>query len=616
MESNTSPELHQDGGLIWYGYVHDITERKTAETKLQEALEFSEGIINAIPDILFELDREGHYLNVWTQNPELLAAQREVLLGRSFNEVLSPEAAAASMEAICEADEKGYVQGKDICIDLPQGKRWFSHTISKKIGGVSGKVTFLALSRDITERKRLEAELRDSRNFLDSVIDAVPDPIFVKDRQHNWILLNEAFSRFTSLPHEALIGKSDYDVFPKAEADLFWAKDELVFDSGEVNLNEEPFTSADGVTHHIQTKKTPFVSADGSQMLVGVIRDITERIQYEAAREAALTEARRLAELRSEFIAHMSHELRTPLNGILGYAQMLARDDTLAGKQLASVEVIRHSGEHLLALIEDILDLARIESGRLEFDFSDISLRFFLQGVADMIRVRAKEKQIGFVSDFAPDLPQGVRVDEKRLRQVLLNLLSNAVKFTDQGEVTLTVSRVSPTRLSFKVADTGIGIATEDREKLFKSFEQVGDRRHRIGGTGLGLSISRQLISLMGSDIEFESTPGAGSTFYFELELPEVLIAPEILSAQIIDTPPDEIVPMDEAAETMIAPPQAEMQELYHLALQGNMRDINNYADHIAGLDTRYLPFAAHLKRLADSYRSKAILAFVKENLS
>ncbi|HXU92366.1 MAG TPA: PAS domain-containing protein [Gallionella sp.] len=608
-----SPIYNDHGDVIGMTiFVLNTTERKEAELKLKEALEFTEGIINAIPDILFEVDREGRYLNVWTQNPELLAAQKELLLGKTAAEVLSPENAAAAMRAIREADEQGASRIEDICIELPQGRRWFSHSLSKKPGGAVGKATFLVLSRDITERKRLEAELRDSRNFLDSVIDAVPDPIFVKDRQHRWILLNDANCRFTGLPRESLIGKSDYDVFPREEADVFWEKDELVFESGDVNLNEESFTSANGEKHYIQTKKTPFVSADGSQMLVGVIRDITERKRYEAAREAALAEARRLAELRSEFIAHMSHELRTPLNGILGYAQMLERDGRLDGKQQASMEVIRQSGEHLLALIEDILDLARIESGRLELDIGDIPLARFLDVVAGMVGIRARQKHLEFVCEFAPDLPQGIRGDEKRLRQVLLNLLSNAVKFTDQGKVVWRVERLASSRLAFTVADTGIGIASADREKIFQSFEQVSDARRRIGGTGLGLAISRQLVRLMGGDIEVESRMGEGSTFRFELELPESSIEPAAPYAASAGTLQIEPSGEDETAEPLVAPPREEMLELHRLALLGNMRDIVQFAERIKGEDSRYRPFAERLCQLAEGYQSKAILAFVE----
>ncbi|HEX5364139.1 MAG TPA: PAS domain S-box protein, partial [Gallionella sp.] len=388
--------------------------------------------------------------------------------------------------------------------------------------------------QDITERKQLEAELRASRNFLDSVIDSVSDPIFVKDRQHRWTLLNDAFCNFIGKPREALLGKSDYDFFPKEQADVFWEKDELVFESGQGNLNEESFTSAGGEEHFIQTRKTPFVAGDGREMLVGVIRDISDLKRYEVAREAALAEAVRLAKLRSEFLAHMSHELRTPLNGILGYAQILQRNKSLGEQHAVALNVIRQSGEHLLALIDDILDLARIESGKLELVMSDIPLARFLRVVAEIVAVRARQKSVEFSCELAPDLPEAVLGDEKRLRQVLLNLLSNAIKFTDQGKVTLCVSRASPSRLAFAVKDTGIGIEPSDQETIFQSFEQSGDAQHRLGGTGLGLAISRKLVRLMGGDIQLESRVGYGSTFRFELVLPAVNLAPvALLPAQI-----------------------------------------------------------------------------------
>lgn len=470
----------------------------------------------------------------------------------------------------------------------------------------------VGMIQDITERMHMESELRASRNFLDSVIDSVSDPIFVKDRQHRWTLLNEAFCTFIGQQRETLVGKSDFDIFSREQADVFWENDELVFDSDKCILNEENFTSSSGEEHFIQTKKTPFVSHDGRQMLVGVIRDITERKQYEEAREVALAEAQRLANLRSEFIAHMSHELRTPLNGILGYAQILSRDGKLDEKQQASVAVINHSGEHLLALIEDILDLARIESGRLELDICDIQLARFIDIVTGIIDVRARQKNLEFVCEFAPDLPQGVSGDEKRLRQVLLNLLSNAVKFTDRGRVTLRVSRITPSRLAFVVADTGIGIDSSDWETIFQAFEQVSDVRHRIGGTGLGLSISRQLVRLMGGDIEVDSRSDNGSTFRFELELPEVRIEPVDLRTFSFGARNIEPEKTDELPKSLVAPPQEEMRELHRLAQLGNMRDIAQYADHIGGLAPLYKPFAEHIKRQAASYQSKAILAFVE----
>jgi PAS domain S-box-containing protein len=519
-EIDKAPVLDDDGSLLgMVGISRDISERKEAEQKLKQALEFSEGVINAIPDLLFEMDINGRYLNVWTHTPELLAAQKEMLLGKTVNDTLSAESAATIMDCLSEAERDGLSFGKVICIDLPQGEVWFELSVSKKQGSSSSKPTFLMLSRDISERIRLETEQLDSRNFLDQLIDAVPDPIFVKDRKHRWILLNDAFCTLTGQPQEVLLGKSDYDIFPREEADVFWEMDERMFESGEVNLNEERFTSVDGKQHFIQTKKTPFVASGGRQMLVGVIRDITERKSYEEAREAALEEARRLARSRSEFLAKMSHELRSPLNSILGYAQILGHDQSLEETYRSKINVIHESGEHLLMLINDILDFAKSESDRIELYKSDVPTAFFLQTITGIVRAKAEAKGIAFVTDFAQDLPDYIHVDEKRLQQVLLNLLSNAVKFTEQGQVSLKVDFAAPQTLRIYVRDSGIGIVADRLETIFQPFEQNAEQRYRFGGTGLGLSISRELIRLMGGEIQVESTPGQGSLFRFEIEV-------------------------------------------------------------------------------------------------
>jgi PAS domain S-box-containing protein len=261
---------------------------------------------------------------------------------------------------------------------------------------------------------------------------------------------------------------------------------------------------------------------DGSQHDgVAFVLDLTERKQAEAEREARRA-AEAASRAKSDFLAHMSHELRTPLNGILGYAQILRRDKSLGQRQIDGLTVIQRSGEHLLTLINDTLDMAKIEAGRVELTLSDIPLERFLYFIAETIRVKATEQGLAFTCEMAPDLPAGVRVDEKRLRQVLLNLLSNAIKFTDEGSVCLRVQFRPPGRLRFSVEDTGVGIDEAHLEAIFRPFEQVGDARHQSGGTGLGLAISRQLVRLMGGEIRVESRRGAGSTFSFELDVPVV----------------------------------------------------------------------------------------------
>jgi signal transduction histidine kinase/CheY-like chemotaxis protein len=224
---------------------------------------------------------------------------------------------------------------------------------------------------------------------------------------------------------------------------------------------------------------------------------------------------------KSMFLANMSHELRTPLNAILGYAQLLLRESNLTRSQVAACNTIQQSGEHLLMLIVDILDLSKIEAGKLELQLGSVDLHVFLQGIADIMRIRAENKALGFACTLAPDLPAFIQVDQKRLRQILLNLLSNAVKFTDEGRVDMRVALVSQSpetaRLLFEVSDTGTGILPDQLEKVFRPFEQVGNVQNRAGGTGLGLSISRQLVQLMGSEIKAESTWGQGSCFSFVL---------------------------------------------------------------------------------------------------
>jgi PAS domain S-box-containing protein len=495
-----------------------------------------------------------------------------------------------------------------------KGERWMESNTKPELHP-DGGVVWYGYVHDITKRKRMETVLRASHNFLDSVIDSVSDPIFVKDRQHRWTMLNDAFCTFIGLSRENLLGKSDYDFFPAEQADEFWAKDELVFNAGESNLNEERFTSATGEEHYIQTKKTPFISGDGHPMLVGVIRDITDFKRYQEAREAALDEAMRLAKARSEFLAHMSHELRTPLNGILGYTQILQRDPTLSARNADALNVIRQSGEHLLSLVEDILDLARIEAGRFKLDVGDISLDTFLHVVVDIVSIRAKQKGVEFITDLAVDLPAGILGDDKRLRQVLLNLLSNAIKFTKHGKVVLHVSRTSASRIAFAIEDTGVGIAVSELETIFQPFEQAGDLMQRHGGAGLGLSISRQLVRMMGGDIAVESTLGKGSTFRFELELPAVEIDIAGLLPVSAGNKQAENTYVKKTANPLITPSNDEMKNLHRLAQMGNMRDIVQYSEYICAIDPRYQPFAERLRRMAEGFQSKAILAFVERYL-
>ena len=262
--------------------------------------------------------------------------------------------------------------------------------------------------------------------------------------------------------------------------------------------------------------------------LIGALAEQVEK--RTAVFRRANKELARASRLKDEFMANMSHELRTPLNGILGYTQILSRDSTLTDKQKEGIQIIHRSGEHLLMLINDILDLSKIEADKLELMPKYFRLPEFLKDIVDLFRMRAKQKGIEFVYEQGAQLPATVHADEKRLRQVLLNLLSNALKFTQQGRVSFKVSPTS-SQIYFSVTDSGEGIAAENLETIFLPFRQVSDQNYQEG-TGLGLPISKRLVNMMGGELQVESVLGSGSRFWFKIPLPESkAIVPQSLPA-------------------------------------------------------------------------------------
>jgi len=259
-------------------------------------------------------------------------------------------------------------------------------------------------------------------------------------------------------------------------------------------------------------------------MLAEIIGSALAREQSQIALRAAKNAAETANRAKTEFLANMSHELRTPLNGILGYAQLLKRSDDLTPSSLRSVEAIEHCGDHLLMLISEILDLAKIEAGRLELENSTFELHEFLTSVADIARLGATQAGLTFCHETRSAIPLVVTADRNKLRQILLNLLGNAVKFTESGTVSFRVSGKPSSdrarhRLRFEIEDTGLGIPADELEHIFRPFHQIKRIDRQVEGTGLGLAISRKLIDLMGGTLEVRSTPGRGSLFCVELDV-------------------------------------------------------------------------------------------------
>jgi len=335
-------------------------------------------------------------------------------------------------------------------------------------------------------------------------------------------------------------------------------------------------------------------------------------------RVEAQSDARQMAianQAKNAFVAQMSHELRTPLNAILGFTQILQRDQSLNERHTRALKIIQESGQDLLTLINNVVDLARSDAAKLELFPHQVDLPVFLRLVGDTIRVKAGEKNLLFACHGDSDLPGTVCVDEKRLRQILLNLLSNAVKFTDRGQITLRVMRLAMpaagtvARLRFEIEDQGTGMSEAQVGRLFQP-EPVAEAKRRKGGTGLGLTVTRRLILLMGGDIEVHSRLGEGSVFAFEIELPvsEAPVRQAWIREQTAPAPQE--ATNDEGS--VMAPPAEEMSVLRELARSGDMRSILGRADYVRTLDPRYAAFAARLRALAERYQSSAINTMIE----
>jgi two-component system sensor histidine kinase/response regulator len=367
-----------------------------------------------------------------------------------------------------------------------------------------------------------EDNLSRERNMLRTLIDNLPDFIYVKDRESKFLLANQAAAHVMGVARaEDLLGKSDFDFHSKELAAGYFAAEQEVMRTDEPLVNRQEAT-LDSHGRHIDvlTTKVPLRDSDGHVIgIVGINRDVTERVKNEAEVRQARETAEAANRAKSEFLANMSHEIRTPMNGVIGMADLLL-DTELDAVQRDFTETIRDSGTSLLAVINDILDFSKVEAGKLELEALDVDLRDTFEDVARLLSIQAHAKGLEVTAQIDPKLPSLVKGDAGRIRQILLNLAGNAIKFTSDGEVSLEIKVLESsglgTRVRCEVRDTGIGIPADRLQFLFAPFMQVdASTTRRFGGTGLGLSIVRRLVELMGGETGVESVEGKGSVFWF-----------------------------------------------------------------------------------------------------
>jgi two-component system sensor histidine kinase/response regulator len=370
------------------------------------------------------------------------------------------------------------------------------------------------------ELERLAAALTTSEMFLQSLVENLPVAIYQKDIEGRFIFANKRFANFKGRPPAEILGKTNFDLDPAELAQSYRAIDKTLMETLQPLDGEGRWHGPDGDLRWYHIVRIAVLDTNGQVVATqGMSWDITASKLIEQNLKLAKDTAERAALAKGEFLAKMSHEIRTPMNGVIGMTDLLL-DSNLGTQQREFAEAIRVSGEALLMIINDILDLAKIEAGRMTVEVLDFNLVKTIESTLDIVAADASRKGIELVNSVPIDIPTWLRGDPGRLRQILTNLIGNAVKFTQQGEVVIRVSKESEsatdTLLKFCVQDTGGGIASEAQSQVFEAFSQAdGSTTRKYGGSGLGLAIAKGLVEMMQGEIGVESEPGVGSTFWF-----------------------------------------------------------------------------------------------------
>ncbi len=520
--------------------VTDVTNQKIFEEKIKEQNLRLKSIIDAIPDLLYIMDKDGNYLEYFSSNLEKQIGEFGYLKGKNIKEIFTEEIADLHLQKIQKAINERAIQTYEYPGIVGYENRYFE---SRLVPMTQSKV--LRFVREITDRKNNEREIRK----LNLAIEQSPVAIVITDLKGNLEYMSPAFLKMTGYSYEELIGKpisliKSNQTSPEVYIELW----KTICD-GKTWQNEWKNKKKSGEYFWESISITPLLDENGKiKNFLAIKQDITERKKFEneivelnqnlekriIARtqeleltneelQVARSEAESANQAKSEFLSRMSHELRTPMNSILGFAQLLELTE-LSSSQKKSLEYILKSGGHLLQLINEVLEIARIESGAISISLEPINVLNTLQEVVDLVSPFALNKTISIRIDSGSLDKPFVVADLQRLKQILINLLNNAIKYNlENGQVLIFLETIAEnneaTKLRINVRDTGIGISENDMGKLFIPFERGGNSNSNIEGTGLGLSVVEKLTKIMGGSVGVESQIGVGSTFWVDLPI-------------------------------------------------------------------------------------------------
>ncbi len=521
--------------------VKDITDRKLAEEALRKSEELFRNLFQYHAAIKLIIDPDtGNILDANEAAVNYYGWPHEQITQMKIQDInmLPTEEVKAAMEKV-RKQKKSHFEFRHRRADgSVRDVEIFSSSIK-----VQEKDILHTIVYDITDRKLAEEELRnyrdhleelvkqrtneldEGRNMLRTLIDSLPDEIYAKDSESRFIMANSHVLRtFGRTSFNDILGKTDFDFLPNEEAMKAYSKEHSVLQhDGQMINYEEQIMDTNGKMRWLAVTKVPMRDKEGRITgLVGINSDVTEfkRIEenLQKAKEAAETANR----AKSTFLSSMSHEIRTPMNAILGFSELMLHDKNLTADQTNWIKTINQSGEHLLALINDILEISRIEAGRITYNPSSFDLYELLHDLRAMFKIKTDTKHLTLLFEYSDDLPRFVITDEGKLRQILINIIGNAVKFTQEGGIIIRIhsepEKDGKISLTIETEDTGPGIAEKDMKVLFQMFGQT-ETGIKEGGTGLGLAISQQYAKIMGGYITVKSKPGKGTCFIIKIDV-------------------------------------------------------------------------------------------------
>ncbi len=511
---------------------NDISQRKHTEHIQQQEKEFLEALMGNLPVSLLVMDPQDFSIvaiNRFTEHE--LELKTEDVLKHPLSDIIGPDVRHAVEPRMREALQSGVTIEHDFEWPTAQGKRVVNarHFALRHADG--SPRLLITLARDITQTRQATADLEESERRFRELVESMDDGVYVATAGHQHITyqsprMGDLFGLSQNGPHShhehflSLVLAADRPTLLDADhqCDRQAPTDVIV-------RIQHPLKGLRWVRRRTRSRRLD----DGQLRIYGLVSDVTDERERSDELQRARDVAENASQAKSQFMASMSHEIRTPMNAILGMTELLLSSQ-LTASQRKQAQVVFRSGESLLEIINDILDFSKIEAGRQELAPVDFSLQTLLDDTLELLAPRAHEKGIEITAHVEPGLPSQVHADSLRLQQVLTNLIGNAIKFTESGEVVVSIGRAQEgpvfaeqevgdtVMLAISVRDTGIGIQSDVLPRLFQAFMQANaGLSRRYGGTGLGLAICKQLVTLMGGDIEVHSAPGVGSEFTFTL---------------------------------------------------------------------------------------------------